>query len=156
MVEIFFGIITRQAVRRGSFTSVKDLIDTIRCFIDSYNDRCQPFTWTKDADTILAKAQRSPKTKEGDLYATLANRYSLWHRARRDVHPESGNQQHRTTRRWRYLQRPPAHVDNHRRLRQPADHHRHHGRSRGCYLVENAHCAGHALAGVDGFDVFEA
>jgi transposase len=67
MVEIFFGIITRQAIRRGSFTSVKDLIDTIHRFIDSYNDRCQPFTWTKDADTILAKAQRSPKTKEGDL-----------------------------------------------------------------------------------------
>jgi len=24
MVEIFFGIITRQAMRRGSFTSVRD------------------------------------------------------------------------------------------------------------------------------------
>jgi transposase len=67
MVETFFGIITRQAIRRGSFTSVQDLIDTIRRFIDSYNDRCQPFTWTKDADTILAKAQRSPKTKNGNL-----------------------------------------------------------------------------------------
>jgi hypothetical protein len=26
MVEIFFGIITRQAIRRGSFASVRDLI----------------------------------------------------------------------------------------------------------------------------------
>jgi hypothetical protein len=26
MVEIFFGIITRQAIRRGTFTSVPDLI----------------------------------------------------------------------------------------------------------------------------------
>jgi transposase len=67
MVEIFFGIITRQAIRRGSFSSVKDLIDTIRRFIDGYNDRCQPFTWTKDADTILAKAKRSPKTKDEAL-----------------------------------------------------------------------------------------
>jgi transposase len=67
MVEIFFGIITRQAIRRGSFSSVKDLIDTIRLFIDGYNDRCQPFTWTKDADTILAKAKRSPKTKDEAL-----------------------------------------------------------------------------------------
>jgi len=25
MVEIFFGIITRQAIRRGSFTNVTDL-----------------------------------------------------------------------------------------------------------------------------------
>ena len=67
MVEIFFGIITRQAIRRGSFHSVRDLIDTIRTFIDGYNDRCHPFTWTKDADTILTKAQRSPKTKAGAL-----------------------------------------------------------------------------------------
>ena len=64
MIEIFFGIITRQAIRRGSFGSVKDLTAAIRAFIDGYNDRCQPFTWTKDADTILAKAKRSPKTKD--------------------------------------------------------------------------------------------
>jgi hypothetical protein len=67
MVEIFFGIITRQAIHRGSFSSVNDLIDTIRRFIDSYNDHCQPFTWAKHADTILAKAERSPKTKDEAL-----------------------------------------------------------------------------------------
>ena len=64
MVEIFFGIITRQAIRRGSFRSVRDLVDAISRFIDTWNDSCQPFTWTKDADTILAKAKRSPKTKD--------------------------------------------------------------------------------------------
>ena len=58
LVEIFFGIITRQAIRRGSFDSVRDLVDAIRRFIDGWNERCEPFTWTKDADTILAKAQR--------------------------------------------------------------------------------------------------
>jgi hypothetical protein len=67
MVEIFFGIITRQAIRRGSYTSVRELVDTIGTFIDAWNDRCEPFTWTKDADTILAKAQRSPETKESAL-----------------------------------------------------------------------------------------
>src|SRR5215207_5028736 len=65
MVEIFFGIITRQAIRRGTFTSVEDLIAAIRTFIDGWNDRCQPFAWTKDPDTILAKA--SPKTKDNAL-----------------------------------------------------------------------------------------
>ena len=30
MVEIFFGIITRQAIRRGTFDSVRDLIAAIR------------------------------------------------------------------------------------------------------------------------------
>jgi len=43
MVEIFFGIITRQAIRRGTFTSVKDLITAIETFIDSWNQRCEPF-----------------------------------------------------------------------------------------------------------------
>ena len=56
LVEVFFGIITRQAIRRGTFTSVKDLIAAIETFIDAWNDRCQPFVWTKTADEILTKA----------------------------------------------------------------------------------------------------
>jgi transposase len=66
MVEIFFGIITRQAIRRGSFASVKDLIAAIEIFIDGWNERCQPFIWTKTADEILKKAttgQRSSFTR---------------------------------------------------------------------------------------------
>ena len=59
MAEIFFGIITRQAIRRGSFRSVRELTDAIGTFIDAYNDRCQPFTWTKDADQLLAKIKPS-------------------------------------------------------------------------------------------------
>ncbi len=62
MVEIFFGIITRQAIRRGSFTSVKDLIAAIRTFIDGWNDRCEPFTWTKTADEILPHATGGQRT----------------------------------------------------------------------------------------------
>jgi hypothetical protein len=65
MVEIFFGIITRQAIRRGTFTSVPDLIGAIRTFIDAYNERCQPFTWTKTADQILAKAHRQKISDTG-------------------------------------------------------------------------------------------
>jgi transposase len=66
MVEIFFGIITRQAIRRGTFTSVKDLIAAIETYIDAWNERCQPFIWTKTADDILTKAtggQRSSFTR---------------------------------------------------------------------------------------------
>ena len=62
MVEIFFGIITRQAIRRGSFTSVKDLIAAIRTFIDGWNDRCEPFTWTKTADEILPHTTGGQRT----------------------------------------------------------------------------------------------
>lgn len=66
MVEIFFGIITRQAIRRGTFTSVKDLVAAIATYIDGWNERCQPFIWTKTADEILTKAkggQRSSFTR---------------------------------------------------------------------------------------------
>jgi transposase-like protein len=58
LVEVFFGIITRQAIRRGSFDSVKALVEAIRAFIDGWNDRCHPFTWTKTADEILPHATR--------------------------------------------------------------------------------------------------
>lgn len=63
LVEIFFGIITRQAIRRGTFTSVTDLTDAIRRYIDAYNDRCQPFTWTKTADEVPEHATpKRPRT----------------------------------------------------------------------------------------------
>ena len=59
IVEIFFGIITRQAIRRGTFRNVKDLTAAIGRFIDAYNQRCQPFTWTKDADELIARIRPS-------------------------------------------------------------------------------------------------
>ena len=58
LVEVFFGIITRQAIRRGSFASVQELVTAISRFIDGWNDRCHPFTWTKSADDILPHARR--------------------------------------------------------------------------------------------------
>ena len=62
MVEVFFSIITRQAIRRGSFTSVTDLITAIETFIDGWNDRCHPFTWTKTADEILPHCRPGKRT----------------------------------------------------------------------------------------------
>ena len=58
LVEVWFGIIERQAIHRGSFTSVKDLNAKIRAFVDGWNDRCHPFVWTKPADQVLKKANR--------------------------------------------------------------------------------------------------
>ncbi len=58
LVEAFFSIITRQAIRRGSFTSVRDLMRAIRRFIDAWNERCAPFVWTSDATSILAQIKR--------------------------------------------------------------------------------------------------
>ena len=62
LVETFFSIITKQAIRRGSFRSVRELMQTIRRFIDAWNERCEPFAWTKDAASVIAKAKRSTKS----------------------------------------------------------------------------------------------
>jgi transposase len=65
LVEVFFGIITRQAIRRGSFDSVPELVTAIRKFIAGWNDRCHPFTWTKTADEILPHATRKRDSDAG-------------------------------------------------------------------------------------------
>jgi transposase len=59
-VETWFGILTRQAIRRGSFRSVKELVAMIDAFCRSWNEGSSPFVWVKTADQILAKAVRKP------------------------------------------------------------------------------------------------
>jgi transposase len=58
LVEVWFSIIERQAIHRGSFPSVRDLMIKIRAFISGWNDRCHPFIWTKPADQVLEKIKR--------------------------------------------------------------------------------------------------
>lgn len=58
MVEIWFGILTNQAIRRGSFDSVAHLIGAIKAFLARWNEGAKPFVWTKTAEQILAKAVR--------------------------------------------------------------------------------------------------
>lgn len=58
LVEVFFSIVERQAIRRSVFKSVKDLNTKVRAFIDGWNDRSHPFVWTKTAEEILKKANR--------------------------------------------------------------------------------------------------
>jgi transposase len=54
-IETWFGIITRQSIRRGTFTSVTVLVKQIRDHIAHWNTHATPFTWTATADEILAK-----------------------------------------------------------------------------------------------------
>ena len=55
--ETWFGIITRQSIRRGTVTSVKVLIKQISDYIDHWNSTAKPFTWTATAEEILAKVR---------------------------------------------------------------------------------------------------
>jgi len=67
-VEVWFNIITQKAIRRGTFRSVKDLIDKIKCFVDQYNKNSKPFMWTASADSILAKIERLCKGIAGTVH----------------------------------------------------------------------------------------
>jgi transposase len=58
MVERWFGEISQKRIRRGSFTSTKELVVAIKEYLDSYNRAPKRFVWTKDADMILAKVER--------------------------------------------------------------------------------------------------
>jgi hypothetical protein len=60
VVEVFFAIIERPALRRGDLASVEELVTAIRRLVPGWNQRCQPFTWTKDADQILANLNVDP------------------------------------------------------------------------------------------------
>jgi transposase len=60
-VETWFSVLSRQAIRRGSFRSVRDLIAAITTFIANWNAGATPFTWARNADEILAKAVPKPR-----------------------------------------------------------------------------------------------
>ena len=57
-VERWFGIITDRAIRRGSFTSTRQLVQRIDEFVQSHNRRCKPFAWVATAESILQKIER--------------------------------------------------------------------------------------------------
>jgi transposase len=61
LVEVWFSIIEKQAIHRGSFTSVRDLMIKIRQFITGWNQRKHPFIWTKTPTEILDKINRKRK-----------------------------------------------------------------------------------------------
>ncbi len=67
-VEIWFGLITQRAIRRGTFRSVRDLVTKIEHFVHHYNRRCHPFMWTATADSILAKIERLCKAVAGTAH----------------------------------------------------------------------------------------
>ena len=58
LVERWFGEITRKRIRRGTFTSVPELISVIEEYIRINNANPKPFVWHKSVDAILEKVNR--------------------------------------------------------------------------------------------------
>lgn len=65
LVECWFSVLTRKQIRRGTYTSVSDLVSAIGRFVEAHNENARPFTWTKTADQILAKAVRQETSETG-------------------------------------------------------------------------------------------
>jgi transposase len=62
-IEIWFGILTRQALRGANFSNVKYLIEAIEKFIQAYNPTACPFQWTK-----VNVASKTFESKYANLY----------------------------------------------------------------------------------------
>jgi transposase len=61
MVERFLRDLSENAIRRGSFYNVDDLIGAITEYVNAHNQNPKPFIWTATADDILAKVKRARK-----------------------------------------------------------------------------------------------
>jgi len=57
-VERWCGELTEKRIRRGSFDSVRSLVQAIQEYLEHKNKEPQPFVWTADADLILGKVRR--------------------------------------------------------------------------------------------------
>lgn len=55
MVERWFREITDKRIRRGSFSSVPELITAINEYLENHNQNPQVFVWSAPVDKILAK-----------------------------------------------------------------------------------------------------
>jgi putative transposase len=61
LIERCFARITNEAIRRGSFKSVKPLQAAIEAYVGEHNKEPKPFLWTASADLIFKKLEHSLK-----------------------------------------------------------------------------------------------
>ena len=77
LVEIWFGIVERQAIHRGTFGNVRDLTTAIRTYINGWNNRAHPFVWTKTADKSSRKPTAKPLQTRATRNQLRSRRWSL-------------------------------------------------------------------------------
>jgi hypothetical protein len=57
LVERWFRELSDRAPRRGSFSSLPELITAIENYLGTYNEDPQPFVWTAAAESTLQKVR---------------------------------------------------------------------------------------------------
>lgn len=53
-IEMWFSALNRQLLRHGSFCSLEELQNSIRCFIDQYNRTARPYQWSYSGVPLAA------------------------------------------------------------------------------------------------------
>ncbi len=64
LVERFFGELTQDVIRDGSFRSVQALVNDIESYLADRNLTPKPYTWKADGAEILRKIQRAREALE--------------------------------------------------------------------------------------------
>ena len=59
LVERFFGELTQEVIRDGSFTSVRELVADIMSYLADRNLQPKPYRWKAKGEEILRKIQRA-------------------------------------------------------------------------------------------------
>ena len=76
-VETWFGQLERRALRPGAFTTVTQLRDAIRRFIEAHNAHAaNPFRWTKSAQIILDAIDHARDTMQRNFPCDLLDSLS--------------------------------------------------------------------------------
>jgi transposase len=65
-IERWFAEITRKRIRRGTFRSVRELVQAIQEYIRENNKHPRPFQWTARGDTILRKVKALKRQQRRD------------------------------------------------------------------------------------------
>jgi len=67
LVERFFGELTQDVIREGSFTSVRELVKNIETYLAERNLNPKPYRWRAEGEVILHKIQRARKALENAI-----------------------------------------------------------------------------------------
>ncbi len=62
LIEGWFSVLTRKALKNTSFTSTRQLEAAIDVWASHWNNDPQPFVWTKTVDDIITKVKRGRAT----------------------------------------------------------------------------------------------
>jgi len=89
LVEVSLGIITHQAIRRGTFSSVRNLVDALAALTDGWQDRHEPSPRNGASETIAAKSDRKATSHTEDSLQEQSSR-SVESRPRRDPDRPAG------------------------------------------------------------------